>query len=280
MGEDLMVFFLFFKQLYIIVKNTLLIRFYSKAKNNFNLIELLNIICIIIVVTLVALILAFCVLISILLSGTVDMYFGLLLCVFVFLFGFFMHILCNFSLARFKFSSLNEEMNFCKNSEFNNHKVLFSLADDKNNGYVVMVIFGSNYSFVGNSESYVIPSAYTKHKNGMIGIAGVRVKFKTYKLIGNGDICNVRVGRIINKTTKDDLLIVASRGNVICTYNRRKLNLLYKYDGKYDTINITIYGIMENHKDKKDKYIYINSTKYKMEKGGSDKSKKFLYFAK
>lgn len=243
MGEELMILSTFFKQLYVIVKNTLLISLYSKAKKKFIFTELLNLLCVVIVIGVNVLILAASIFLSLSLSGDFDLYFCFLLGIFVIAFFFIAKRLCDFFLTIFKFSSLDEEMDFCKNTDFNRHKILFQLDNDKKNGYVVMVVYGSDNSFI-NSDSYVIPSAYTKYKNGKIGIAGVGVKFVSYKLIGNEDINNVRVGRIINKRTKDDMLIVASKGDVICTYNGRRLNVLYKNGGKYKNINCNIYGII------------------------------------
>ncbi len=276
MDEEAKVFVIFVKQLYIIIKNTILINFYYKAGDNFIITELLNVICAVLVTVSLLIALGLSVFLSRVLAGAFDVYFFLLVILFVIIFTLFIHLFCNFWLGRFKFSSLDEEMNFCRNSEFNKHKILFPLDDDARNGYVVMVVLGK-YSLAHNFESYVIPSVYTKYKNGLIGITGARAKFQVYKLIGKNSICNVRVGRIINKKTKDSMLVIVSKFDIVCTYNGAKCKLLYKCSDRYENINCNIYGVMENKKDKRSDYIFLNGNQYLILKNTTDSSNFFFF---
>ena len=106
MDEEAKVFVIFVKQLYIIIKNTILINFYYKAGDNFIITELLNVICAVLVSVLLLIALGLSVFVSRVLAGAFDVYFFLLVILFVILFTLFIRVFCNFWLGRFKFSGV------------------------------------------------------------------------------------------------------------------------------------------------------------------------------
>lgn len=266
----------FLNQLYILVKNTILIRPYSKAEGRGIFTSILNIIAIIISIIILVFVIALSLFLSFMIFDEPDLLFFALTLLFVILFSYGLHLICSNYLGRFKFSSLEEEMEFCKNSEYNCHKILFPLREDNNNGYIVMVVYGGRYSLIPPDESYITPSVYTKYKENKVGITGARTSLKNYCLIGNEERKDIRAARIKNKITNDSMLIVVSKEQILANYNNRALQLLRERDSKYENINCYIYGVLENRKDEKVDCIYIDSNKYQIKR--VKKYKNFFHF--
>lgn len=276
MEDFLELILVFVHQLYILIKNTILIRLYNKVDPMGIFNSLLNFTAIIISVIILASLNVLSIFLSLFVFNELDLLFFSLVLFFVILFSYGLHLICSNYLGRFKFSSLEEEMEFCRNSEYNYHKILFSLREDNRNGYVVMVVYGGRYSLIAPGETYITPGVYTKYKNKKVGIAGVRTSLKNYCLLGNEDRNDIRIARIKNKATNDSMLIVVSKERILANYNNKTLQLLRERDDKYEKINCYIYGVFENSEYKKADWIFVDSNKYRIKK--VKRYKNFFYF--
>lgn len=153
-----------------------------------------------------------------------------------------------------RFSSIKDEVQYSQEGhKFEGEHLIIKMLGETQRDYFVLAYF--------EKTKEIEPSVYT-HRGKYVTIINLRVKYKYYKNIYFDENKNVRVRRVMNKTTKTQMICFASDMDDLVIYIKN--TPIPKIEGQGRVKNFSVYGIIETPETVNCDTVNINGFNYKL----------------